>query len=380
MSVLNSIMKQKQLPNEIVIVDSSPNNHVKKYINQNKFIVPIVYHYEKKAYPGKARNIGANLSSSEFIAFLDCKTIPETNWLKTYSHLIETYNADVVFGVTRFTVSSFFQKVLRAATFGMIGHQTVPGTLINKKLFYDSGGFLEHVRMGEDIEWRERLLKNDIIIHEPQDSIVAYCGLPHNLQLTLKKYVRSAYHTARLNILSNVKDAYLTSVLILSAIILPKWNYLIEGWDSNPLFIPHITKIYLLALVSLFLTYQLVHYIFFRNISQTLFSRTIRIMVLVFITLAVYRWNAAIAGWMEDAILYIPHITKIYLSGLVLTSVLYRGLFLPLNRKVNVTFLLPFRWIQVGMLGLLLDLLKSPGYIIGAIYSLLGLRGMREGR
>ena len=122
------------------------------------------------------------------------------------------------------------------------------------------------------------------------------------------------------------------------------------------------------------------HYIFFRNISQTLFSRTIRIMVLVFITLAVYRWNAAIAGWMEDAILYIPHITKIYLSGLVLTSVLYRGLFLPLNRKVNVSFLLPFRWIQVGMLGLLLDLLKSPGYIIGAIFSLLGLRGMREGR
>jgi hypothetical protein len=122
-----------------------------------------------------------------------------------------------------------------------------------------------------------------------------------------------------------------------------------------------------MASVILLLTYQLVHYLFFRNISQTVFSRTLRMIALFFITLTVYRWNAVIAGWMEDAVLYIPHITKIYLGGLIMTSIFYRGLLLPLRRHVEPAYLFPLRWIRVGLLGLTLDLIKAPGYVIGAL-------------
>jgi hypothetical protein len=90
-------------------------------------------------------------------------------------------------------------------------------------------------------------------------------------------------------------------------------------------------------------------------------------MVLIFITLTVYQWNAVIVGWMEDAVLYVPHITKIYVSGLVVTSIFYRGLALPLRREVEPGFLFPVRWIKVGLLGLLLDLIKAPAYVFGAI-------------
>jgi hypothetical protein len=164
-----------------------------------------------------------------------------------------------------------------------------------------------------------------------------------------------------------VKDAYLTLLLIFSAIILPKWNYLIGGWDTNPLFIPHVTKIYLIALVVLFLAYQLVHYLFFRNLSKMLFSRTLQLIVLIFITLAVFNWNAVIAGWMEDAVLYVPHITKMYVGGVILASILYRGILLPLKRKIGSGYLLPYRWIKVGMLGLSLDLVKAPWYAAGSV-------------
>ena len=167
----------------------------------------------------------------------------------------------------------------------------------------------------------------------------------------------------------------MTLLLILSAIILPKWNYLIVGWDTNPLFIPHVTKIYLMALVSLLLIYLLVQYLFFRNISQTLFSRTLKLIILVFITLAVYKWNAVIAGWIEDAVLYVPHITKMYVGCVILTSILHRGIFLPLKRKVEPNFIFPFRWIHVGLIGLSLDLVKAPGYVVGAL--LWGARKMR---
>jgi hypothetical protein len=239
--------------------------------------------------------------------------------------------------------------------------------VIKKKVFSGSDGFLEHVRMGEDIEWRKRLTRDGFNIHLPDEPIVTYHGLPATFISTLKKYVKSAYHTARLNILRNVKDAYLTLLLILSAIILPKWNYLIGGWDTNPLFIPHVTKIYLIALVFLFLSYQLVHYLFFRNLSQMLFSRTLQFIVLIFITLAVFNWNAVIAGWMEDAVLYVPHITKMYVGGVILASILYRGIFQPLKRKVDITYLFPLKWIQVSLVGLLLDIIKAPGYVFGAL-------------
>jgi glycosyltransferase involved in cell wall biosynthesis len=377
-TVLTAINSQTLLPKEIVIVDSSSNDALKRLVEKHQSTVPVVYHYERKAYPGRARNSGANLACGEWIAFLDTKTVPDREWLEKYQHLIQTYHADAVFGVTQFDAVSPFQKTLRAASYGNIGHHTVPGTLIRKKVFVDSGGFLEHVRMGEDIEWRERLIRNGLNIHKPNAPVVTYTGLPTNLSSTLKKYLISAYHTARLNILSNVKDAYLSLLLILSAIILPKWNHLIGGWDTNPLFIPHVTKIYLMALVSLLLIYQLVHYLFFRNISRTLFSRMLKLMVLIFITLGVYNWNAAIAGWVEDAVLYVPHITKMYVDGLILVSMLYRGILLPLKRKVAVTYLFPLRWIQIGLLGLSLDLVKAPGYVVGAVLSLLRLPRFRE--
>jgi hypothetical protein len=227
--------------------------------------------------------------------------------------------------------------------------------------------------MGEDIQWREQLYGNNFNIHRPSDPVVTYTGLPENFSSTVKKYLISGYHTAWLSIFRSVKDAYLSLLLILSAIILPKWNYIIGGWDTNPLFIPHVTKIYLIALIFLFLAYQLVHYLFFRNVSQTIFSRTLQLIVLIFITLAVFNWNAVIAGWVEDAVLYVPHITKIYVGGLVLASILYRGFLLPIKRKVKPSYLFPFRWIHVGLIGLSLDLVKAPGYVLGALIGV-GLR------
>ena len=367
--ILLAINDQSYPPNEIVIVDSSTNKEVLRIVEKYENIIPVIYHHERKAYPGKARNIGAELANGDWIAFLDSKTIPEKDWLERYQYLIQAYHADVVIGVTRFEAASPFQKVLRAATYGKIGHHTVPGTLIKKKIFTDSGGFLEHVRMGEDIEWRERLIKNGLNIHRPEEPIVFYTGLPVNFSSIIKKFLISAYHTARLNILTNVKDAYLSLLLILSAIILPKWNYLIGGWDMNPLFIPHVTKIYLLAIIFLFLSYQFVHYLFFRRVTQTLFSRALQLILIIFVTLAVFNWNAVIASWVEDAVFYVPHITKIYVGGLVTTSILYRGLFLPLQSMVETDYLFPFRWIQVGLLGLAIDLVKAPGYIVGAVLS-----------
>ena len=369
--LISSINKLKLQPNEVIIIDSSKNILTEEVINNN-LKCKSLYLRVKHAYPGHARNIGVSLAKTELIAFLDSQTIPNPEWLDRYLHLIQAYNSDVVFGVTKFNARSSFQGVLRAATYGMIGHVTVPGTLFRKNIFFNSNKFLQNVRMGEDIEWRERLIENGLNIHSPKDSVITYNGLPKSLYFTLKKYMISAFHTARLNILQNVKDIYFSILLILSTIIIPKWNHLIGGWNENPIFIPHVTKIYLISLIILFLIIQVIKHLFFSNMSKTLFSKTLQIILIIFLFMTVMNWNALIAGWVEDTILYMPHITKLYVGVVAISSIIYRGLFHPIKCKVKLSYLFPLKWIQISLLGLLIDLIKAPGYIYGGLIGLIG--------
>ena len=92
-------------------------------------------------------------------------------------------------------------------------------------------------------------------------------------------------------------------------------------------------------------------------------------MVFVISTICIYRWNAVIAGWVEESIWFIPHITKIYLSLIFFVALGYRGLYLPIRQGIKSTFLFPFNFAVIGVLGIFHDLIKAPGYLLGAILS-----------
>ena len=71
---------------------------------------------------------------------------------------------------------------------------------------------------------------------------------------------------------------------------------------------------------------------------------------------------------LEDATFYIPHITKIFIFFVILTSIFIRGIFKPLSNEVKLLeYLLPLRWLYIGMMGLIIDIVKAPGYVIGSI-------------
>jgi glycosyltransferase involved in cell wall biosynthesis len=371
--VIDVLNSQLFLPKEIILVDSSQDRKAAELVAKRAGRVPIIHKKVKQAYPGKARNIGVGLAKGEYIAFLDCKTVPEKDWLERYIKDIRSNNAQIVFGVTRYYAVTPFQRLLMAATYGQVGLETVPGTLMMKSIFLESGGFLENARMAEDIEWRERLASKGFRIYTPPIESVIYTGLPKNIVMALKKYLASSFHTARVDVLKNMKDAYLSLLLILVTLILPKWNFLFEGWKNNPLFIPHITKIYLIALIIVFLGYKAVQFLFFKKAGISISVTVLKVILFIFISGFVYKWNSLIAGWIEDAILYIPHITKAYLSGAMLFSILYRGIFTPLKRKISAAYLFPLRWLIIGLLGLSLDIVKAPGYVFGAVFSLFSI-------
>ena len=73
------------------------------------------------------------------------------------------------------------------------------------------------------------------------------------------------------------------------------------------------------------------------------------------------------ALWVEDAVLYIPHITKIYVGLLIGSVFIYRGTIKPMMNNITHKELLPMNWLLVGMVGLAIDIAKIPGTIIGVI-------------
>ena len=78
--------------------------------------------------------------------------------------------------------------------------------------------------------------------------------------------------------------------------------------------------------------YLILQNIFLKKSSETLFTNALKLLVFIFMCLVVFNWNMVIARF-EDVMLYIPHITKIYLVSIFVASLFYRGLYVPFKRE-----------------------------------------------
>ena len=89
--LLDSVLLQSLYPNEILIIDGSPDDDTKDLLSKHNY-KNLTYHKVKPKKRGltKQRNIGINLCSkdSEIIAFLDDDIILDKDYFK---NLIETY-------------------------------------------------------------------------------------------------------------------------------------------------------------------------------------------------------------------------------------------------------------------------------------------------
>lgn len=364
-ATLDALNSQALMPSEIIIVDSSKSNQIIDFVNECSVKSLINYKRIKPAFAGLSTNIGVEMSNHDLIALLDTKTIPSISWLKDCVELLKKEKVSIVFGNTIFEYSSSFQRSVRAASYGAVPHETVPGSLFHKAVATKIK-FKENLRAGYDIDWRERV-KESFRWHLPNKEYISYRGFPSTIFSLIKKYFIYSFYTGLISSQKKLKDIYFSIILVVTALIIPRWNLMLDGWDQNSLYIPDITKKYFLSLIILFLMASLVSLFFQSNFKNTLGYKTLKFLLFIFIFYSVFRWNAEIALWAEDTALYIPHITKIFVFIVISISIILRGIIRPIHNEEDLRYLFPLTWLKIGLIGVIMDLAKAPGFIFGSI-------------
>jgi glycosyltransferase involved in cell wall biosynthesis len=395
-SQLESLNNQTLLPKEVIIVDSSSDNKVEDLINlitstvqikyfrigrgfkfdRYLFLLSRIFHFLRgkydfsntRAYPSEAINYGANKASGEILAFIDMSTLPDTNWLEDYVGYLNKSN-DVVFGVTQYQYKTNIQKLIHFSTFGFTPRESNPGSLVWKTK-YLSNKVLEGYRSGVDLEWRNRI-RECLKTFTPKKKYLVYNSLSLSVSSFLRKMFVYQMHSVPLKIQKNTKDIVFALFLIFLSLTLSRWNYLV-GWNSF-FYIPHVTKIFLIIINLFFLQLLLFRRIGFDYLSKSKypFVNTIFQYIVFFsLFLLTYRWNAIAAEWIESSRYYIPHLTKIFLVFSIFLVIIYRGLVFPLKNGIKMHELSIGICIKSGFVGLLGDIVKAPGFIIGSIFYL----------
>ena len=251
--LLEQVESQTLLPGEIIVVDSSADRATEAVVRDWQGSIPLIYHRIGFAYPGHARNAGVLLARGGWIAFLDCRTVPDSDWLKKCSALAGQCGVEYVSGLFTTEADSHFKQILLAATYGNVSVTSLPGSLILKEMFDRSGGFVPGARAGEDVEWMARLAGLGVRQAQPAAPLLTYEGLPPSLGAAVRKWYVYAMANKNVNIRMYQKFGYASMLFVSSFLFFYNWNYLFAHWKENSIYyIPNITKLFLAAMVVLY--------------------------------------------------------------------------------------------------------------------------------
>jgi GT2 family glycosyltransferase len=252
-AVLKAIEQQETHPHEIVIIDSSGALN-EEWDRTRRELSPSIsgklrIHRVATAMPGRARNLGIKLASSDWIGFLDVNTLPETGWLRDSLHKIAESGCSGSWGSTVFEAETGIAELLRDGIYGADANRTLPGSVIHKRAIEAVGQFIEWVRAAEDTEWISRALTLGIPVIDGPRSSIRYVGMARaSLGDGMRKWRRNYLAS---HMLQHLHSQKVIAWLMLYAVLVTvafNWNPIAAGWKTeSPLYIDHITKIVSLA-------------------------------------------------------------------------------------------------------------------------------------
>jgi glycosyltransferase involved in cell wall biosynthesis len=205
-ALLEGLLNQTLPPNEIIITDGGSVDATVQIIEEFiKSGAPVRLFREKNSLPGRARNVGAQHSRFEWIAFTDAGTRPAPDWLASLAGKVGgDSTVDVVYGSFEPVVDTFFKECAVIAYLPppveMEGRLTPPrsiaSTLIRRKTWEAVGGFPEDLRSAEDLLFMQRIEQQGFRDVRAPGAVV-YWSIQPNLWRTFKRFVTYARNNIR---------------------------------------------------------------------------------------------------------------------------------------------------------------------------------------
>ena len=164
-ALLQSISDQSLQPDEIILVDAGSKDRTVEVIKDrvgkdSRFRVVEA----GRAMPGRARNVGVEAATSEWIAFTDAGITLDRNWLSELKRAAGQDNsASIIYGNYRPFINSGFEKwatiaYVSPAQPGSIRGKFIASSMMKKQVWEKTGGFPDW-RAAEDLIFMENAEK-----------------------------------------------------------------------------------------------------------------------------------------------------------------------------------------------------------------------------
>ena len=160
MRAIESVIRQTDSNWELIIVDDGSTDEtqqiIKKYLNDK-----VKYIHQKNAGANKARNLGAKNASYSYVSFLDSDDELVFDWVDSFQAQLEGKPHIVCCGTLRIEAGN--QLEVMPKSLGRIFNDAVGKFtngacyVIDKNLFFETGGFDEELRSGQHTELSFRL-------------------------------------------------------------------------------------------------------------------------------------------------------------------------------------------------------------------------------
>ncbi len=165
-SLLESVVQQKERPDEVIIVDGGSKDNtwkiLKEYEEKYSFIKPL----RRRGNRSVGRNAAIEVARGDIILITDAGCVLDREWVKEITQPFSQKDVDIVAGYYKGTYSTPFQKALIPYVLVMpdkVDPETfLPATrsmAMRKKVWEDLGGFDEKYSHNEDYVFARKAKK-----------------------------------------------------------------------------------------------------------------------------------------------------------------------------------------------------------------------------
>jgi len=232
--LLRAIQVQTRRPDEVIFVDAGSTDTSLRVISdwwQEQGWPDGACRVEVNpgGYPGHNRNIGIDVTSCEWIAFIDCGIYPDPDWLERLLECASQTGVPAIFGLCDFFAEGAIAKAACALSCGLGSeHPVLPASLFHRSVFARTGMFEEQLRAAEDIKWMASLefwLGPKVVCAQAR---VHYSVFPDSIPAIAKKWYLYKIHVIKAGLAG--KYVAIQLVVVSSWLIMLSLSLQMAGW------------------------------------------------------------------------------------------------------------------------------------------------------